>query len=322
MADGETAGLERTLRDLLGLLALPASWRGRSPGEILASFSEALDAIVDVEVIAVAASPVEHPADVVRIGKASAAARSLEVRAWLASLAATSAPSIVRLPCGELGDLSVVCEPLGDHAALGHAFVASGRPGFPSPTEIAIIRAATALATSALEASRAMRERDEALRARDDLMAVLGPRAPESPGPPHDGARPPAIPAAGGALLAPRRRRILVVDDNVDSGVMLAAALEMSGHEVRVLHDPFTVAGAARAFAAEIVVLELGMPGRDGYQVASDVQAHFGPQAPALVALTGYSQAGDRVKTTAAGFAAHLVKPVNLGQLLARIDAM
>ena len=354
-ADGETAALKRTLRDLLGLLALPAGWRGRSPGEILVGLSEALDATVDVDVVVVAASGAEDPADVVRIGKASAPARTLEARGWFASLAATSVSSVARLPCGELGELSVASEPLGHCAALGHVFVASGRPGFPSPAETAVIRAATALATSALETSRALREEpaierqvEHLGRLADDLLdiglalvrtlatahgaAVAAASEGEGSGSPLDrdlplapaqATTPEASAAPGkGSPPAPRRRRILVVDDNVDSGVMLAAALEMSGHEVRVLHDPFAVAEAARAFSAEIVILDLGMPDRDGYQVASDIQAHFGAQAPALVALTGYGQASDRAKTTAAGFAAHLLKPVNLGQLLARIASM
>jgi DNA-binding response OmpR family regulator len=119
-----------------------------------------------------------------------------------------------------------------------------------------------------------------------------------------------------------RPRRILVVDDNVDSGEMLGVALTMAGHDVHVVHDPFTAAAVADELAADVVVLDIGMPGRDGYGVAADILERFGDRAPSLIALTGFSQSADRARTAAAGFGAHFVKPVNLPLLIAHIGAL
>jgi signal transduction histidine kinase/ActR/RegA family two-component response regulator len=112
--------------------------------------------------------------DVVRINREDARARSSEAAAWLSSFAGTSSSAVRRVSCAELGELTAVFEPIGYYAALGHVIVASRRADFPSPSELVTIRSATSLATTALEAASAMKAREEALRAKDDFLALLG----------------------------------------------------------------------------------------------------------------------------------------------------
>jgi CheY-like chemotaxis protein len=114
-------------------------------------------------------------------------------------------------------------------------------------------------------------------------------------------------------------RRVLVVDDNADAGELLAVALRMAGHQVEVLDDPYCVADATERFRPEAVVLDLGMPGLDGYAVAACIHERLGERAPPLIALTGYGQPDDRQRTHSAGFAAHYVKPVHVAQLVGTI---
>ena len=106
-------------------------------------------------------------------------------------------------------------------------------------------------------------------------------------------------------------QRILVVDDLVDSANSLAELLELWGGQVRVAHSGEHALAAAREFAPEIILLDIGMPGMDGFETARRLRAEHGP-GPFLVALTGYGQSQDREETRAAGFNEHLVKPVDL----------
>src|SRR5207248_2636290 len=83
-------------------------------------------------------------------------------------------------------------------------------------------------------------------------------------------------------------RRVLVVDDNVDAAETLAMFLKLQGHEVRVLHDGAAVPGEARAFRPEVAVLDIGLPGLDGYEVARRLKADNEVADVVLVALTGF----------------------------------
>lgn len=114
-------------------------------------------------------------------------------------------------------------------------------------------------------------------------------------------------------------RRVLIVDDNTDAADLLAEALRMAGHVVTVAYDPRVALTLLAAVAPDVAVLDIGLPGMDGYELA----AHVRSAAPAcrLVALTGYGQANDIARSQAAGFAVHLVKPADLAQLLAIIAA-
>src|SRR5207248_2629839 len=95
-----------------------------------------------------------------------------------------------------------------------------------------------------------------------------------------------------------------------------AMFLRQQGHEVRVAHSGVAALDAVRAGPPEVVILDLGMPGMDGYEVARRLQQERGMEKVRLVALTGWGQEEDRRRTREAGFDLHLVKPVDPGSLL------
>jgi PAS domain S-box-containing protein len=107
------------------------------------------------------------------------------------------------------------------------------------------------------------------------------------------------------------RYRVLVVDDNVDSAESIALLLELNGHEVRMAHDGPAALEVADGFRPEVIVLDIGLPGMDGYEVARRLRNGGAMRAALLIALTGYGQAEDRKHSQAAGFDYHLVKPVD-----------
>jgi signal transduction histidine kinase/DNA-binding response OmpR family regulator len=116
-------------------------------------------------------------------------------------------------------------------------------------------------------------------------------------------------------------KHVLVVDDNKGAAAMLQLMLQMDGHEVRVAHDGPGALREARAWSPEVVLLDIGLPGMNGYEVARHLLGDNGAAHPLLVAMTGYSQEEDRRRSREAGFAHHLVKPVDpqeLRNLLAR----
>jgi PAS domain S-box-containing protein len=116
-------------------------------------------------------------------------------------------------------------------------------------------------------------------------------------------------------------RRILVVDDNVDAAESLAAVLSVYRHEVRTAHDGLTSLQVAEEFRPEAVLLDIGLPKMDGYEVARRLRELPGLENVLLAAVTGYGQDVDRRRAEEAGFDAHLVKPaepVALLRLLAR----
>ncbi len=116
-----------------------------------------------------------------------------------------------------------------------------------------------------------------------------------------------------------RSRRILVIEDSDDIRQALKAALEQMGHEVLESTDGVTGAEAAIQRAAEVVLVDIGLPGLDGYEVARRIRAARGSRV-LLVALTGYGQPEDRRSARAAGFDVHLTKPVELETLVAVIE--
>jgi CheY-like chemotaxis protein len=106
------------------------------------------------------------------------------------------------------------------------------------------------------------------------------------------------------------RQRILVVDDNIDAAESLATMLAYAGHDVRVAHGGRQALATARDFVPGVMILDLGMPDMDGYAVARTIRADSQLSQVRLIALSGYGQPDDRRRTQAAGFDAHLVKPV------------
>jgi len=117
------------------------------------------------------------------------------------------------------------------------------------------------------------------------------------------------------------KRRVLIVDDNVDAADSLAMLLKSDGHEAETAYGADTALEAVERLRPEIVLLDVGLPQRDGYEVARHLRASNTVPGMRLVALTGYGQEEDRERARAAGFDDHLLKPANmdaLRQLLAR----
>jgi CheY-like chemotaxis protein/two-component sensor histidine kinase len=111
------------------------------------------------------------------------------------------------------------------------------------------------------------------------------------------------------------QRRVLVVDDNVDTAESLAMLIRHDGHEVRTAHDGPAALEATAAFRPEVVLLDIGLPLMDGYEVARRLRAQALGHELFLAAVTGYDQAEDRARSEGAGFDHHLVKPVRMEAL-------
>ncbi|MGH8322516.1 MAG: response regulator, partial [Steroidobacteraceae bacterium] len=108
-----------------------------------------------------------------------------------------------------------------------------------------------------------------------------------------------------------RRRRILIADDNRDSAETLAALLRMEGHEVSSVHDGPVALSAFAEMKPDVALLDIGMPGLTGYEVARRMR-HGSSGAPlTLIAITGWGQDIDKERAYAAGFDHHLTKPVD-----------
>jgi PAS domain S-box-containing protein len=117
-------------------------------------------------------------------------------------------------------------------------------------------------------------------------------------------------------------RRILIVDDNEDSAVTLSVLFEMSGDDTQTAEDGLKAVAAAEAFRPDVALLDIGLPGLNGYEVAEAIRAQPWGKTMVLVALTGWGQDEDRKKSKAAGFDAHMVKPVDHEALLALLDEL
>jgi signal transduction histidine kinase/CheY-like chemotaxis protein len=115
---------------------------------------------------------------------------------------------------------------------------------------------------------------------------------------------------------------VLVVEDNPDAAESLRMILELLGHRVSVAHDGKAALAAVRGETPDVMLVDIGLPGMDGYEVAKAVRRDETLRRIALVALTGYGQAEDKAEATQAGFDRHLVKPVDaatLGELVTRL---
>jgi CheY-like chemotaxis protein len=127
--------------------------------------------------------------------------------------------------------------------------------------------------------------------------------------------------AAGASAAYGSALRILVVDDNEDAAGTLAMLLEVSGHKVLVEHAPGQALARAREAAPQVCLLDIGLPGMDGAELARRLRAQPETAHALLVAVTGYGQDSDRARAREAGFDHHLVKPVDLDRLQALLDA-
>jgi CheY-like chemotaxis protein len=112
-----------------------------------------------------------------------------------------------------------------------------------------------------------------------------------------------------------RSRRILVVDDNQDSADSLTILLCLAGHDVVTVYDGQAGLDAAQSFRPEIVLLDIGLPGLDGYEVARRLRQQGDTYQALIIAITGYGKEQDRHLSQQSGFNAHLVKPIDLDEL-------
>ena len=122
---------------------------------------------------------------------------------------------------------------------------------------------------------------------------------------------------------AVRRFRIMVVDDNHDSALSLAMVLTMMGHETRTAHDGQTALATAEEFHPDVVLLDIGLPKMNGYEVAQRIREQAWGIEMFLIAVTGWGQAEDRARSAEVGLNMHMVKPVEptaLQAVLAKLN--
>ena len=110
-------------------------------------------------------------------------------------------------------------------------------------------------------------------------------------------------------------RRILMVDDNRDAANSLAALLRLRGHDVMVAHDGKRALDITRAHRPSFVLLDIGLPEIDGYELCRRVREQ-GLDDAQIIAMTGYGQESDRQRAKEAGFDQHMVKSVDLGEVI------
>jgi CheY-like chemotaxis protein len=120
---------------------------------------------------------------------------------------------------------------------------------------------------------------------------------------------------SGAGVHGPGALRVMVVDDNVDAAQMLAALLEVQGHAVSVEYDARGALERARRERPDVLLLDIGLPDMDGYELARCLRAQCESAHATLVALTGYGQSQDRKEAEEAGFDHYLVKPADMDQV-------
>ena len=130
------------------------------------------------------------------------------------------------------------------------------------------------------------------------------------------------VPQARAAARARRRLRILIADDERDQVAMLAAILNDEGHEVREVYRGTEVLRLIADFDPDVALLDIGMPGMTGYDVAREVREHYGKARPLLIAVTGWKKPSDRILAQLAGFDHHLPKPFEAHQLLELLEPL
>ena len=123
---------------------------------------------------------------------------------------------------------------------------------------------------------------------------------------------------------ATRRFKILVVDDNHDSALSLAMMLSIMGHDTRTAHDGESAVATAETFLPDVVLLDIGLPKLNGYEVAQRIREKSWGASMYLIAVTGWGQDEDRQRSSEVGLNMHMVKPVEpsaLEKLLASLAA-
>jgi signal transduction histidine kinase/ActR/RegA family two-component response regulator len=171
---------------------------------------------------------------------------------------------------------------------------------------LAIVRTVLALHGGGISAASAGPDRGSTFTIRLPLMSAA---------PRPDRSRSISRPASDAA-------RVLVVDDNADAAVLLADMLSAVGYTARFALDGPSALQVAAEFDPDITILDIGLPGMDGYELAGQFASSPRLARTRLVAVTGYGQERDRQRAQAVGFVAHLVKPVELGELSAVLQAI
>jgi signal transduction histidine kinase len=143
-----------------------------------------------------------------------------------------------------------------------------------------------------------------------ELTVTLPPAEPAT----NEAARPGEDAPGAADVAAQGPKRILIVDDNEDSATLLGELLEMLGHEVKVAHDGASALDIATRFVPEVALLDIGLPGMDGYELGRRLRAASGTLR--LLAVSGYGDGANRARSAEAGFEAHLVKPVPIDRLV------
>jgi len=167
---------------------------------------------------------------------------------------------------------------------------------------LALVRRLVELHGGSVEASSEGHEQGAEFVVR--LPALAGMAPAESNGTPH------------AEVATPAARRVLVVDDNVDSAESLAMLLRLGGHEIETAYDGFQAVAAAERFLPDLILLDIGLPGMDGYEVATRIRESSAGRELVLIAVTGWGQEEDRRRSREAGFDAHLTKPVDMAALV------
>jgi CheY-like chemotaxis protein len=132
-------------------------------------------------------------------------------------------------------------------------------------------------------------------------LSLVTEQPPEPPEPPARAAEKPA-------------QRVLIVDDNQDSADSLALLVSMDGHVTRTANEGAAAIDEALDWQPDVILLDLGLPGTDGFEVCKRLRSS-GMTRTRIIAVTGYSETEARLRTQAAGFDAHLVKPVDASML-------
>jgi CheY-like chemotaxis protein len=143
-------------------------------------------------------------------------------------------------------------------------------------------------------------------------------RLPALPAPPTI---PPPSPAVLKTAKMPNPRRLLIVEDHPDVAESLALILQCDDHEVRIAHDGPAALKALAKFRPDVVLLDVGLPGMDGYQVARRMREEALESKLTIIALSGYGQTEDHSQSMQAGCDAHLVKPVHPNVLRSLLGA-
>lgn len=118
-----------------------------------------------------------------------------------------------------------------------------------------------------------------------------------------------------------RAQRVLVVDDDQDAAQALVDVLEFLGHEARRAGSGIVALAMNEDWRPELIFLDIGLPGMDGYEVAIEIRRRGG-EIPRLIALTGYGQEAEREKSREAGFSQHLVKPSGVDSIASVLDSL